>query len=188
MALLRGVWRTAFGGSRQGASTITMQLARQIYTIDSRSIKVKAQQILAAMWLESRYSKQDILEAYLNIAPHGGNVKGIASTSLVYCNKPASQLNLPEAITLAVIPQNPNKRLSLSSQNSPLNQARLRLWQSWLRQNPQDKQYNADMALPDKALNKTLYLPFLAPHFTDAILSKLGQNEPQHDVRTGINR
>ena len=49
VALLRGVWRTAFGGSRQGASTITMQLARQIYTIDSRSIKGKAQQILAAM-------------------------------------------------------------------------------------------------------------------------------------------
>ena len=51
IALLRGVWRTAFGGSRQGASTITMQLAREIYTIDSRSIKGKAQQILEAMYL-----------------------------------------------------------------------------------------------------------------------------------------
>lgn len=188
VALLRGVWRTAFGGSRQGASTITMQLAREIYTIDSRSIKGKAQQILAAIWLESRYSKPDIVEAYLNIAPYGGNIKGIATASLVYFNKPASQLNLPEAITLAVIPQNPNKRLSLSSQNSPLNQARLRLWQSWLSKNPQDKQYNADMALPDKALNHTVNLPFVAPHFTDALLSELNQATPQHNVHTGLNR
>ena len=188
VALLRGVWRTLFGGSRQGASTITMQLAREIYTIDSRSIKGKAQQILAAMWLEYRYSKRDIVEAYLNIAPYGGNIKGIATASLVYFNKSPSQLNLPEAITLAVIPQNPNKRLSLSSQNSPLNQARIRLWQDWLRAHPDDRQYNADMALPDKAINKTLHLPFLAPHFTDAILSELGQDEPQNNVRTGLNR
>ncbi len=188
VALLRGVWRTLFGGSRQGASTITMQLAREIYSIDSRSIKGKFQQIAAAIWLECRYSKQDILEAYLNIAPYGGNIKGIATASLVYFNKSPSQLNLPEAITLAVIPQNPNKRLSLSSQNSPLNQARVRLWQDWLRTYPNDMQYNADMALPDKALNKTLHLPFLAPHFTDAILSELGPDATQHNIRTGLNR
>ncbi len=83
VAILRGVWRTLFGGSRQGASTITMQLAREIYTIDSRSIKGKLQQIVAAIWLECRYSKNDILEAYLNIAPYGGNIKGIATASLV---------------------------------------------------------------------------------------------------------
>ena len=188
VALLRSVWRTLFGGSRQGASTITMQLAREIYTIDSRSIRGKFQQIAAAIWLECRYSKQEILEAYLNIAPYGGNIKGIATASLVYFNKSPSHLNLPEAITLAVIPQNPNKRLSLSSQNSPLNQARIRLWQDWLRAYPNDRQYNADMALPDKALNKTLHLPFLAPHFTDAILSELGQDVPQHNIRTGLNR
>ncbi len=188
VAILRGVWRTLFGGSRQGASTITMQLARELYTIDSRSIKGKLQQIVAAIWLECRYSKHDILEAYLNIAPYGGNIKGIATASLVYFNKSPSQLNLPEAITLAVIPQNPNKRLSLSSKNSPLNQARLRLWRDWLKINPLDAQYSADMALPDKALNKTLHLPFLAPHFTDAILSELDQNAQQTNIHTGLNR
>jgi penicillin-binding protein 1C len=193
VALLRGVWRTAFGGSRQGASTITMQLAREIYSIDSRSIKGKAQQIAAAIWLECRYSKHDIVEAYLNIAPYGGNVKGIATASLIYFNKPASQLNLPEAITLAVIPQNPNKRFTLSSQNSPLNQARLRLWQSWLDKNPQDTQYGADMALPDKALKHTqnlpsLHLPFLAPHYTDALLNEMSQNPQQTNIHTSLNK
>jgi penicillin-binding protein 1C len=164
-----------------------MQLAREIYNIDSRSIKGKTQQLAAAIWLESRYSKHDILEAYLNIAPFGGNVKGIATASLVYFNKPASQLSLPEAITLAVIPQNPNKRFTLSSRNSPLNQARLRLWQSWLSENPQDVQYSADMALPDKAVNTTLHLPFIAPHFTDALLNEIGQNPKQTNIHSSLN-
>jgi penicillin-binding protein 1C len=138
IALSRGIWRSQFGGSRQGASTITMQLARAIYGIDSRSIGGKAKQIAAATWLELRYSKREIIEAYLNVVPYGGNIKGIGTASLIYFNKPASRLTLPEALSLAVIPQNPNKRFTLSSQNTPLAQARLRLWQAWLRQNPQD--------------------------------------------------
>jgi penicillin-binding protein 1C len=73
VALLRGMTRTYSGSGRQGASTITMQLARGLYNIDSRSVSGKVKQILAAIWLESCYSKQDIIEAYLNIAPYGGN-------------------------------------------------------------------------------------------------------------------
>lgn len=189
VALLRGIWRTLFDGSRQGASTITMQLARGLYGINSRSIAGKFKQIVAAMWLESRYSKHDILEAYLNIAPYGGNVKGIATASLVYFNKPASRLNLPEAMTLAVIPQNPNKRFTLTQQNSVLREARQRLWQDWLKSHPQDAQYSADMALPDRALNKTLnfpgfHLPFIAPHFTDALLA---ENLNKRTIHTGLN-
>ena len=115
IALLRGMVRTYSGDSRQGASTISMQLARGLYGIDSRTVVGKVKQILAAVWLESRYSKHDILESYLNIAPYGGNIKGIATAILFYFNKPASRLNLPEIITLAVIPQNPNKRLSINN-------------------------------------------------------------------------
>ena len=193
IALVRGISRTYSGNARQGASTITMQIARSLYGIDSRCVSGKFKQILAALWLESRYSKHDILEAYLNIAPYGGNIKGIAMASLVYFNKPASQLNLPEAITLAVIPQNPNKRFNLTQQNSLLSQARQRLWQSWLKKYPQDAQYNADMAVPASSLNtmslktgqyKTkLKLPFLAPHFTDALLS----SKQQSTNHTGLN-
>ncbi len=188
IALLRGILRTYSGNARQGASTITMQLARSLYGIDSRSVGGKFKQIFAALWLESAYSKHDILEAYLNIAPYGGNIKGIATASLVYFNKPASQLNLPEAITLAVIPQNPNKRLNLTQQNTLLSQARQRLWQNWLAKHPQDAQYNADLALPVMSLNtqqnKTkLKLPFLAPHFTDALLS----SNQLSAIHTGLN-
>ena len=188
VALVRGMWRTQFGGSRQGASTITMQLAHSLYGIDSRSITGKLKQIIAAIWLECRYSKRDIIEAYLNIAPYGGNVKGIATASLVYFNQTASNLNLPQAITLAVIPQNPNKRATLSQQNSVLNQARLRLWRDWLSYHPHDAQYNADIALPAKVA-QIQKLPFIAPHFTDAILAAttLAENTPLHHIQTGLN-
>ncbi|MBC7697841.1 MAG: penicillin-binding protein 1C [Bacteroidia bacterium] len=193
VALVRGIWRTFFGGSRQGASTITMQLARSLYNVNSRSITGKIKQTFAAIWLECRYSKHDILEAYLNIAPYGGNIKGIATASLFYFNKPESRLNLPEAITLAVIPQNPNKRLNLTANNSLLNDARSRLWQTWLSSHQKDKHYSADMALPanlinNKSLNKG-NLPFKAPHFTDAVLSENNgtENTNQTIIHTGLN-
>jgi len=189
VALLRGIVHTYSGNRRQGASTITMQLARGLYGIDSRSINGKIKQIFAALWLESRYSKHDILEAYLNIAPYGGNIKGIATASLFYFNKPPSRLNLPEAMTLAVIPQNPNKRLSVSNNNTQLNEARSRLWQDWLTKHPADAKYAADMRLPAQPLKESKRLsiknlPFLAPHFTDAILA---ENRNQANIHTGLN-
>ena len=193
IALLRGMLRTYSGSSRQGASTITMQLARGLYGIDSRSISGKFKQIFAAIWLECRYSKQDILEAYLNTAPYGGNIKGIATASLFYFNKPAKRVNLPEAMTLAVIPQNPNKRLSINNKNAMLNDARSRLWKDWLNSHPQDAQYSADMALPAKDLKtnrklSSLNLPFLAPHFTDALLAENRHaTVNKSSIQTGLN-
>ena len=182
IAMLRGTWHS-LQGQRQGASTITMQLARGLYGINSRTISGKLQQIAAAIWLECRYSKAEILEAYLNIAPYGGNIRGIGTASLFYFNKPVSQLNLPEIMTLAVIPQNPNKRLKLSQQNTALKAVRQRLWQTWLSKHPKDKDYSADMALPIQPIVVKAHLPFTAPHFTDAILSV---PHPQ-TVRTGLN-
>ncbi|NOT14730.1 MAG: penicillin-binding protein 1C [Methylotenera sp.] len=184
VALVRGMVRTYSGSSRQGASTITMQLARALYGIDSRSVLGKIEQIFAAFWLECRYSKQEILEAYLNIAPYGGNIKGIATASLFYFNKPASRLTLPEAITLAVIPQNPNKRLYLSAQNTMLKNARQRLWEAWLKQYPHDSQYAADMALPVQTIQANKNVPFLSPHFTDALMQA---NPRQAKIQTGLN-
>jgi hypothetical protein len=64
----------------------------------------------AALWLEARYGKREILEAYLNFAPYGGNIEGVGAASLVYFQKRAADLTLTEALTLAVIPQNPRAR------------------------------------------------------------------------------
>lgn len=169
-ALLRSAWATYVDDSRQGGSTITMQLARRLYRIDSRSIAGKLEQIAAALWLEARYSKHDILEAYLNVAPYGGNIEGVGAASLIYFHKRAHDLSLPEALTLAVIPQNPRRRMARSAAlHAELTDARARLWRVWLDRHPEDAQFAADMDLPLRPWTAA-QLPFRAPHLTDALL------------------
>jgi penicillin-binding protein 1C len=81
-SLFRAVWHTYVKKDRKiGGSTITMQLARIRYDINSRTISGKTKQILAAFWLELLYSKSEILEAYLNLVPYGLNIEGAGAGS-----------------------------------------------------------------------------------------------------------
>ncbi|MBL4606451.1 MAG: transglycosylase domain-containing protein, partial [Pseudomonadales bacterium] len=140
-ALARAFWSTFILRERRiGASTITMQVARLRCNIPSNSIPGKIQQIARALQLSRHYSKQEILEAYVNLAPYGRNIEGISAASLIYINKKPSQLSLPEALTLAVIPQNPNKRNPTSPAGyQHLLQARQNLFQRWLEKHPADR-------------------------------------------------
>ena len=170
-ALARAALSTATGQRRQGGSTLTMQLARRLYGIDSRSVGGKLQQMAATLWLELRYSKRDLLEAYLNTAPYGGNIEGVGAASLIYFRKPASALSLPEAVTLAVIPQNPLKRMADKGRNAPLQAARQRLLAAWARRNPQAARQAPDVGLTLSAQGRGS-LPFFAPHATDMLLAQ----------------
>ena len=118
-ALVRGAFRTYVAGDRQGGSTITMQLARLAYRLNTRTPAGKLRQIGAALWLEARYSKRELLEAYLNLAPFGGNIQGVGAASRIYFGKPPDRLTLGEALTLAVIPQRPSSRAGRSVSESP---------------------------------------------------------------------
>jgi len=171
-ALMRAAANTFNGSRRIGGSTITMQLSRRVYDLDSRNIAGKLQQILAALWLELRYSKNEILEAYLNFAPFGGNVEGIGAASRVYLNKSAITLNVPESLNLAVIPQNPRKRLGLDGSNVQpvaLREARARLAQKWVEHHEQDVHLAQGHAL-EMPFNSRAKLPFRAPHMVDYLL------------------
>lgn len=190
LALARSLWAQATGGRRQGASTISMQLARALYRIDSRNPGGKLRQMLAALWLEARHSKDEILEAYLNTAPYGGNLRGVGAASRVYFGKTPAALTLPEVLTLAVIPQNPRRRLASHVPGSPqqlppaLAAARARLWADWRALHPGDARLEADMRLPLRP-RSTGELPFLAPHFTDQVL-QTGSGE--REIRTTLDR
>ena len=115
VSLMRAAKRTWLGQGRQGGSTLTMQLARLLYHLNTRTPSGKLGQSAAALWLEARYSKHNILEAYLNLAPFGGNIQGVGAASRIYFGKPPSQINLGEAISLAVIPQRPGARAGRGS-------------------------------------------------------------------------
>jgi penicillin-binding protein 1C len=110
-ALVRGAAELLrFHRAITGGSTITMQLARLRFHLQTRTISGKLEQILRALELERHYSKNQILEAYLNVAPYGRNIEGVGAASEIYFDKRASKLSRPEAIALSVIPQSPSRR------------------------------------------------------------------------------
>lgn len=161
-ALIRASFATYINGDRQGASTLTMQLARRIYGINSRTVLGKLEQILAAFWLEVRYSKRDLLEAYLNLAPMGGNIEGVGAASQIYFHKVAGELSLSEALSLAVMPQSPARRARFQAD---FQAARDRLALFWQQTYPDDPRNQGLLVL--RAFGAERHeLPFKAPHFT----------------------
>ncbi|MBN6080678.1 penicillin-binding protein 1C [Aggregatibacter actinomycetemcomitans] len=189
--LLRGATQTyLFGGSPQGGSTITMQLARILWKIDSRTIGGKIEQILRAIQLELQYSKREILEAYFNFAPYGRNIEGAGTASLIYFNRASKNLNLAEAMTLAILPKNPNAYIQQNNQqlNPQLFNARNKLYARWVESYPKDRQWQSHFKLnyPLRPLEK---LPFFAPHFTDQVLQQYAESEAIQNGRivTGLN-
>jgi penicillin-binding protein 1C len=182
-ALARAALHDCWGGRRLGASTITMQLARRLYRLDTRSPGGKLRQAALALWLEARYSKHDILEAYLNLAPYGGNVEGVGAASLIYFGLPVARLSVPQLMTLAVIPQNPRERRLTASLTggAALDDARRRLWARWLARAPSDARFSGDVTAA-VASRSPEQLPFLAPHFTDALL-----RQADGDVHTTLD-
>src|ERR1700756_5019779 len=124
VALVRAAFGLRPGGARSGASTIAMQLARLRYHLRTRTLGGKFAQIVRAFELERHYSKSQILEAYLNLAPYGRNIEGVGAASQIYFGKTARQLTGPESISLCVIPQSPTRRaLHSDRENRSLNAA-----------------------------------------------------------------
>lgn len=174
-ALVRGAWTTYVAGTRRlGGSTITMQLVRIHYGINTRGIGGKLRQIFHALVIDLRYSKDEILEAYLNRIAYGGNVQGASAASFVYFGKDPLKLTLPEILTLAVIPQHPARRRPEEETQTPANvsellAARQRLAERWISQYPDDARELSALSLPFSARRVT-QMPFLAPHHVDAML------------------
>jgi penicillin-binding protein 1C len=93
-----------------GGSTLTMQVARILEPPKSRGIATKLFQMLRAVQLEERYSKDEILSLYLTLAPFGGNLEGVRAASLSYFGKDPSRIDLSEAALLVALPQSPVKQ------------------------------------------------------------------------------
>jgi len=109
----RGVTRALVadltGGFHQGASTITMQVARNFFLSQAKTIKRKLTETLLAYRIESALNKDQILELYMNQIYLGQRTHGFASAARTYFNKALPELSLAEAAMLAGIPQNPAK-------------------------------------------------------------------------------
>jgi penicillin-binding protein 1B len=110
--ILRALWVNLRGGEvRQGGSTLTQQLVKNLYLTHERTLARKSQELLLAVLLEARYEKNQILEAYLNEIYLGGSggvsLLGVGAASRAYFGKDASQLDLAEAATIAGVIRSP---------------------------------------------------------------------------------
>ncbi|HXZ84514.1 MAG TPA: penicillin-binding protein 1C, partial [Myxococcota bacterium] len=171
-ALARAAWHSyVLRDRRIGGSTLSMQVARMRFGIDSRTLGGKLRQIARALELERHYGKDELLEAYLNLAPYGGNVEGAGAASLIYFHHPASQLSPGESLSLAVIPQNPVGRSPESpAGRAALADARRVLFESWRRRALPGA--GRGVAQLEVAFSPRATLPFRAPHLVERVLSE----------------
>ncbi|AQQ01575.1 penicillin-binding protein 1C [Pseudoalteromonas aliena] len=187
IALTKAFYTSYIKRSRRvGASTITMQVARLRFGMNTHVVLGKIEQIFRALQIERHYNKKQILEAYFNLAPYGSNIEGIGAASLIYFNKPAFELNLPESLLLSLVPQNPSKRNPIKqSAKAILLDARQTLFSRWLEAYPSDKNWSATMQLPI-SVHSSSELPFEAPHFINNLQSKFPHLESA-EYKTTIN-
>jgi penicillin-binding protein 1C len=110
-AILRAFINNTFRGKRtSGASTITMQVARLLEPKE-RTYLNKLKEVFRAGQLEARYSKDEILQMYLNLVPFGSNIEGVKAASVLYFEKSPNHLSLAEITALSIIPNRPNSLL-----------------------------------------------------------------------------
>jgi penicillin-binding protein 1C len=112
LALVRAAGQFVLAGGHivSGGSTLTMQVARLIDGDGTRSVMGKLRQIALAQKLEARFSKDEILDLYLLLAPYGGNIEGVRAAALAYFGKEPKRLTTAEAALLVALPQSPEAR------------------------------------------------------------------------------
>ncbi|MDX2454046.1 PBP1A family penicillin-binding protein [Desulfosarcina sp.] len=107
---VKALWVTLFeSGKIQGASTITQQLAKNLFFSFERTWVRKFRELLVALQIEAQFSKQEILEAYINQIPFGVGAYGIGEAARTFFGKPAGGLTLAEASLLAGLPKSPTR-------------------------------------------------------------------------------
>jgi len=167
VAVVRAFFKNIFRMKRtSGASTITMQVARALEP-RRRNLASKGIEMFRAFQLEWKYSKDEILQLYLNLVPYGGNLEGVKAASLLYFNKNPDHLSLAEITALSIIPNRPSS-LVMGRNNDLIIQHRNR----WL------KKFADDKVFTKKEIEDALAEPLTAtrntvPHFAQHLSGKL---------------
>ena len=121
IAYLRVVKNALLGNGLAGGSTITQQLVKNVLLTNERSLPRKIKELILAIQVDKKYTKNQILEMYLNNIPYGGPAVGIEAASETYFGKKAKDLNLGEAAFLAGLPQLPSLYTPFSGEKYYIN-------------------------------------------------------------------
>ncbi|HEU4634050.1 MAG TPA: penicillin-binding protein 1C, partial [Flavisolibacter sp.] len=162
-----------------GASTITMQVARALEP-RKRNLLSKTIEAFRAFQLEWAYSKDEILQMYLNLVSYGGNIEGVKSASLLYFKKNPDHLSLAEITALSIIPNRPSS-LVIGKTNDRIVLERNR----WL------KRFAKDGVFTKKEIEDALAEPLTAhrttvPHFIPHLAYKLKSSWSENNLNTNI--
>lgn len=163
LAIIRAAfYNLLYFKTTSGASTITMQVARLLEP-KSRTYFNKLWEVFRALQLEIRYSKEEILQLYLNLVPYGSNIEGVKAAALLYFDRLPHQLSLAQVVALTIIPNRPNS-LTPGLYNQRLRQARNR-WLKRLRDAQVIPQREFDNAFNEPLDAYRHEAPQQAPHW-----------------------
>jgi len=178
--VVRAAIKTLSGQRLEGGSTITQQLVKMTLLSPERSLSRKVREAALAVATEVLYSKDQILEMYLNHAPYGGTAYGIEQAAKRYFGKSAKDLTLVEAALLAGLPQAPSAYSPFGSRPENAKQRQIEV----LRRMREDKYITVqeEKAASEMFLTySTENIPIRAPHFVlwikDLLIEKFGQKQ-----------
>lgn len=185
LGIARAALNSLTGKRLEGGSTLTQQLVKIAVLSDTRrNLLRKVREAFLAIATEFTYSKDQILELYLNYAPYGGTIYGIETASQSYFGKPANNLSLAEASLLAGLPQSPTKYSPFGA--NP--QLALNRQAEVLRRMVEDgyiTQDQADSAKNEKLNFQTKNIVINAPHFSLMVRDQLVQKYGEEKVNLG---
>lgn len=161
-----------------GGSTLTMQVARLLEGRHERNASGKLRQIVRALQLEERLSKDEILRLYLRMAPFGGNLEGVRAASLAYFGKEPKRLSIGEAALLVALPQSPERRRL--DRNSPSTRTARDLVLRRAEELGVISTAEAEHARQEPIPTSRRPFPMLAPHLAEA--------EVARDEATSVHR
>ncbi len=180
IAIVRaGVGNILHAQRQSGASTITMQVARLLEP-KSRTLWSKVKECFRALQLEVHYSKNEILQMYINLVPYGGNIEGVKAASVLYFDRLPQQLSLAQLTTLAIVPNRPTS-LRLGAQSDEIIKERQR-WIRKFRQKGICKDDEANDACLEMCQIQRCAIAHLAPHLATRLRQRFSSNEIVHST------
>lgn len=179
----RALYKNLFKQKLEGGSTLTQQLVKNAYLTPERTIRRKAQELILSLIVEARYSKDDILERYLNEIPYGGTAYGIEAAAELYFGKSTQELTLAEATLLAGLPAAPS-RYSPFGSHPELAKERQQTVLARMVEDGYISQEEAEEAI-DEELVYAEAEAFNAPHFALWIKEQLAEEYGETVVEQG---
>ncbi len=186
---IRGILRSVLVnithvGLVQGGSTITQQLARNTFLSPRRTLTRKLQEVILALKINHYYSKDKILELYLNQVPYGPTIYGVETASEDYFGKPARDLTLAESALIAALPKAPSRYSPFGSHVDEL-RARQRLVLQKMYENGHITKEEMQAAQNEAIVFQQQYRSMKAPHFVIAVEEYLAEKYGEEALQKG---